>query len=1755
MGTPGTYCLSEAFSKFALVCVVSNSDVSLNDVIVCEKPTQFSLNEISFSKDDYLERINTIVQDFKPDVVIMASHPRWYRILLFLTDRYQKALYVYDIKSPLLSRKGSTISDEIKREGNTALEKLDLVITRSKGDISTWFNNLEIPVVEYPLGTLLGEFHPRTYDLGFMECKRFVYVGTFSHLRKLDVLLQHIHRLPSYLRDELEFDFYGKGPALENFKAQISELGIGDFVKYRGVLKSCEVPKKLVQYDAGLAWVPKEKYDSAPSLKLIEYIAAGILPIATDTTAHKHHSDEGFNIRTFSESSPSFTGTIIEACTKGYPKKERLVNLEKIWTHDWNHIASSYLIPSFTRYHRQKFNHPVNPTQDKKAKMMNGHIEARQKKVDRFKIYPNFKLLIISPRPFGLMGTPGTYLLSESFSKFVETHIVVSKLKNKSAPIVYEKPAKKSMIEVDYKSQGSFKKIRKYADKIEPNAIIINNYSQWHHIFKFLKKRFKKTAFILDIKSPLITDNNEILFAQIQDKGNEVSNQLDLVMTRCQEDVETWIPKYSGPVLTYPLGIKIDNYIPKNRRSDTIHCKRYVYIGSIHKIRKIDMLLRFISDLPDLNENHYIFDFFGTGPFLDEAIALSGKLRINKSVNFKGSIDNDLLSKILPTYDAGIAWVPHEVFDHAPSLKLLEYMAAGLVPLAMNTKAHMRYSDMGFKIMFFEESSKSFGEVIQTLYLDGFETASICNNSKAIEDYDWDVVAKNVILPRICSLTKRVTFENRDRKQRPAIKEDVGLKLLYISPRPFGLMGTPGTYQLAESLSKICRFQLVANDVKTENIGLKIVHFQKNELEVIKIKFGTKQYLESILDAVRTTGSQIVIIGNYARWFEVASFLSNKKPDIKLILDVKSPLIVDGDECEFERIKRQNLQGARFLSAVMSYTHASIDSWLPGYTGRKFIYPLGIKTSEFSNKHIETERVKCRKFVYIGSLQKFRKIDQLIEYFSNVSKESSENILLDIYGDGPEIQRLEKEIGNLGSNPSIRIQPPFSSDEKGTILSQYQAGIAWVPHNFYDESPSLKLLEYFASGLYPLATNTQAHEGYQKEGFAISFFTASYGSFKKAIINSMEKGVRKSDITTNQSLVKKYDWDSIAENMLLPIFHSVNEMSNKVASANSNINKKVRGKLMNDGDLELFKKVHLWDLPLKDVKYPQQKSGIRAAALLGNHLYYDFHQELNLFPITLTNWRHVLEYGEIDFLIAESSWKISGAKWSMYESIPGEINGLLKQLVTTAKGLKIPTVFWMTKDHLYHEHFAKFASLFDIVYCADPLETELMHSDGIHAQTLLPYINQREFNPFVDMIDNLNLETGILYDGWVDLFRYPEIGDILKNFTTQNLNIFQTDTMMYRQQLKRIDKSLVKHIRGSVDRNLLPYILKSGYSYLSFEKSSSTETKKQWSILEAEACRTSVAHLGNLGSSSIFNDFVNRFDREKDLCNYISTSNKVGRETDRKCHLAWRNAHQNHCLDMVITKICKDIGVKTYSYEHPKATLVTGTIRPELFPKCIEQYENQTYSNKELILIYNGNFETIREFKSQFESRNDIFITAIPTEDTVGTVLNYGVGRSTGDYFFRVDDDDHYGDNYILDIMLHLRSVDADIIGKRASFFQFENDDSIYLRDKFLPKMQTFPANYLHESQDTLISGCSLSGKIDVLKRYKFPDNIHASVDTALVDLLKSKKQSLNCAIVDSLNLVVQRAEDVKSQTWRVDSKSIKNRSEALHNISKKIFV
>ena len=251
--------------------------------------------------------------------------------------------------------------------------------------------------------------------------------------------------------------------------------------------------------------------------------------------------------------------------------------------------------------------------------------------------------------------------------------------------------------------------------------------------------------------------------------------------------------------------------------------------------------------------------------------------------------------------------------------------------------------------------------------------------------------------------------------------------------------------------------------------------------------------------------------------------------------------------------------------------------------------------------------------------------------------------------------------------------------------------------------------------------------------------------------------------------------------------------------------------------------------------------------------------------------------------------------------------------------------------------------------------------------------------------------------------------------------------------------------------------------------------------------------------------------------------------------------------------ISKCIGIEHDWVEYPKVSIIIPTYRKNLLKQCIKKFDSQNYSNKELIIVYNSNQSLTPELSELIFKRDNIKILTAPSEVFTGGAMNVGLVAATGYYCCKIDDDDDYGANYILDLVLHARGINADIFGKYPRYYYYKSDSSVY-QSRMDIKLCVFKPHEI-EFGNAWISGNTIAGRKEILKKIWFNSKAYGSADSQLIFQLKEYNPDLTLAILDSLNMVIVRQKDSTNHTWKIDEKVLKQRQSPARGSLDQIYV
>lgn len=214
-------------------------------------------------------------------------------------------------------------------------------------------------------------------------------------------------------------------------------------------------------------------------------------------------------------------------------------------------------------------------------------------------------------------------------------------------------------------------------------------------------------------------------------------------------------------------------------------------------------------------------------------------------------------------------------------------------------------------------------------------------------------------------------------------------------------------------------------------------------------------------------------------------------------------------------------------------------------------------------------------------------------------------------------------------------------------------------------------------------------------------------------------------------------------------------------------------------------------------------------------------------------------------------------------------------------------------------------------------------------------------------------------------------------------------------------------------------------------------------------------------------------------------------------------------------------------------SVITPTSKPMYMKNIFDNYSNQRYKNKELIVILNNNQLNLNRWRDFSKGFKNVQVFQLDETTTVGECLNFAIDQSTGEFIARFDDDDYYGMNYLTDMLTYFGFTEASIVGKTCNFIYFEAFKSLYIEridhEDFNPGVTNY--NPWHAYIKTL------TGATQVIKREVF-DCIRYPLLESNEDRIFSREcqsKGIRQYAADPFNYTIVRHPDKNFHTWKIE--------------------
>ncbi len=191
---------------------------------------------------------------------------------------------------------------------------------------------------------------------------------------------------------------------------------------------------------------------------------------------------------------------------------------------------------------------------------------------------------------------------------------------------------------------------------------------------------------------------------------------------------------------------------------------------------------------------------------------------------------------------------------------------------------------------------------------------------------------------------------------------------------------------------------------------------------------------------------------------------------------------------------------ARFAHHIILANHLWLDRYVQrtGAGGKCSIMPNYVNTDIFFPRP-RTRSDHKTLILFPGGLQWHQGLDIAIRAVAKL-RETHPEVEFHIYGDGPEIGRLQALARQLGLNGAVRFFDPIRSQEIAALMAN--ADLAVVPKradSFGNEAHSTKILEFMALGIPVVASETKIDRETYNESIICFFKSGNPDSLAAAM--------------------------------------------------------------------------------------------------------------------------------------------------------------------------------------------------------------------------------------------------------------------------------------------------------------------------------------------------------------------------------------------------------------------------------------------------------------------------------------------------------------------------------------------------------------------------------------------------------------------------------------------------------------------------------
>lgn len=531
---------------------------------------------------------------------------------------------------------------------------------------------------------------------------------------------------------------------------------------------------------------------------------------------------------------------------------------------------------------------------------------------------------------------------------------------------------------------------------------------------------------------------------------------------------------------------------------------------------------------------------------------------------------------------------------------------------------------------------------------------------------------------------------------------------------------------------------------------------------------------------------------------------------------------------------------------------------------------------------------------------------------------------------------------------------------------------------------------------------------------------------------------------------------------------------------------------------------------------------IRVASILDTFSESAFSYEWTNVPLTKSAWRDELD--GCDLLFVESAWSGNSDEWRYCLTGPSAPRQEVIDLVEYARKRGIPSVFWNKEDPPHFADFLRTAALFDVVLTTDESCVEKYKAELGHERVgVLPFAAQpKVHNPIrpAGVFRNKEVAFGGMYFAHKFPERRQQLDYLLPAASRFKFDIFSRQ--LGGEANYQFPEPYDKHVVSSLpyDQMLTAYHAYRVFLNVNSVTSSSTMCARR--VFEIIASGAAVVSAPSPAIASFFPDgLVPMPENQDEAFHEIRALLQPGGYGEKQILRAQRLIWAQHTFAHRVATIYDWAGL-SFKNEKKTVSIIAPTHRPDYVGNILDSAGRQKDVDVELNLLTHGFSLDEKSLRREARLRgiDNLNLLSADKNSSLGSNLNRLVLASSGDIITKMDDDDYYGENYLIDLLNAKMYSGADVVGKGATYIHFESKDATIL---------SYAASENKFSE--FVRGATLTADRGIFLSSPFQD-LGRSEDTTFLGHVKADGGTIYCS--DRFNFWVRRSADASHHTWSV---------------------